>query len=120
MSYRCDRCNAIREGAELKRISEVRNVEYSKVFVRVDRKTKKAVERVDSVYNGIEAAAEEKLCEKCNEQLMDVEPKVEKDAKVVKFIGTKRASSPTYEKKDSDKKPDFDGLKKKFENRREY
>ena len=120
MSYRCDRCNAVRDGAELKRISEVRNVEYSKVFIRVDRKTKKAVERVDSVYNGTESAAEEKLCEKCNELLMDTEPTVEKETKSVKFIGTKREFAPKYEKKDSDTKPDFDGLKKKFENRREY
>ena len=117
MSYRCDNCGALRVGKELKRTSEIRNVEYDRMFIRVDRKTKKTVEKVDSVYNGTEIVEEQRLCGVCWEELKDVEPKVEKEQKIVKFVGSKKRYKPESNR-GRDEKPDFEGLKKKFENKR--
>ena len=116
MSYRCDKCNAVRMGAELKYIAEVRDVIYNRVFVRFDRKLNKEITRNDCSFNGVEIVTEERLCDNCYEQFKDNPPKVGNKPKYVDFVGEKRRPKYSSDKQDNEEL-DLRGLKEKFEGR---
>jgi hypothetical protein len=113
MSYRCDICNEVRFGRELKRLSAIRKVRYNKYFKRFDRKEKKNVERYDSCTEGTEIVNEQRLCEKHYEELKDTEPRVIEPSKALSYIGEKKK-----EVKFGQNDLDLTGLKEKFEKRR--
>ena len=90
MSYKCDRCNTVRMGSELKYISKIRNVVYNKVFVKYDKRQNKEIIINDTPYYGIESVTEEKLCENCYAKVKDTEPIVVGKTKYVDFVGIKK------------------------------
>jgi hypothetical protein len=116
MSYKCDKCEKVRKGSEMKHVSEVRNVTYNKNFVRFDRRDRKSVTYTDSSSNGTEIVVEQRLCEKCHDVLKDNPAKVSAETKYVDFIGEKRKEVDTPLRDGA--APDFKGLKEKFEGRR--
>ena len=115
MSYRCDKCNKERVGSELKHIAEVRDVTYVRSFLRFDRKERKQVAKYDTSFKGVEIVTEERLCDECHEIFKDSSPKISNTPKTVNFVG-EQSQTKTTDK--PEKKPDFKGLKDKFEKRR--
>ncbi len=118
MSYRCDRCDTVRAGSELKRVDEVREVTYTRNSLRFDRKTRKKTPMRDTSFYGTEVVAYEKLCEKCYDEFKDVPPRTNPKPKTVQFVGArKKFVKPTKDRRD-DKNLDFKGLKDKLEGRK--
>jgi len=116
MSYRCDNCSKIREGSELKRIAEVREVTYNRSFLRFDRREKKKIAKFTGSFTGTECVKEERLCEKCYNDLKDNPPKIVNRSKRVDFVGQEKRRED--KRSDNDKGIDLKGLKNKLENRR--
>lgn len=110
MSFRCDECNKVVEGAENKRVSEVRNVNYTRFLAKFNNRDRKTEERFDTVFSGKEIVKENRLCSDCYNMLKDVMPVVNKATKSVSFIGTGKKK---VKKEDSD----FD-CKEEIEKRR--
>lgn len=117
MSYKCDNCSAIRNGKELVRVDEIRNVNYNRVFNRKNRRDKSVDVLVDSVYTGTEYVKLSRLCEKCYDAFKDIPTKVSNNVKEVKFFGKRK--QPKIEGQPDNEKdiPDFKGLKERFERR---
>jgi len=140
MSYKCDNCKEIRYGTELKHVAEIRNVVYTRVFERFDRRQNKVVSNYDASFNGTEIVKEKRLCEKCHKEIENTTP-INKTTKDVTFVGIKRRPADNdkeesdnegrkgrtrdrYKDRDNEDNPekygdvDLKGLKEKFEERR--
>ena len=68
MSYRCESCNSVHEGSELKYVSEVREVNYRQFVPKFDKKDRKKKPSFHKAHKGFEIAKELKLCSKCHEE----------------------------------------------------
>ena len=112
MSYRCDKCNCVRYGKELTRSDEIRNVTYNRMFKSFNRKERKEVSIFNEAFKGTEIVKQERLCEKCFEEVKDLPPKTSIKDKTVEFFVKK----PKREYGNSNK-PDVKGLSEKFNNR---
>jgi hypothetical protein len=115
MSYKCDKCSAIRNGKELVRVDEIRNVNYNRVFNRKNRRDKSVDVLVDSVYTGTEYVKVSRLCERCYEYYTDIPTKVSNNVKEVKFFGKRKQSRVEEPSEDEKDMPDFKGLRERFE-----
>jgi hypothetical protein len=115
MSYRCDNCDAIRNGEELTRISELRNVNYNRVFNRKNRRDKTVEVVLDSTYQGTEFVKIDKLCESCYDKWRDIPAKVSNQTKEVNFFGKKKQPKVDKQEEDDKQVPDLKGLKERFE-----
>jgi len=89
MSYRCDKCNAVRYGNQLNRVSEIRNVNYNRGFNRFNRREKIEEFMFDLSFTGTEYVSVEKLCDSCYDKFGDNPPRISNDVKDVSFIGVK-------------------------------
>ena len=118
MSYICDRCKKVRNGSELKREDEVREVTYTRSTVKFNAKTRTKIPTIDSSFYGKEVVAYEKLCESCYEDFKDVPPRISTKPKTVQFVGTKRKFVNSTETSQENENLDFKGLKDKLEGRR--
>jgi len=114
MSYKCDKCNTVRYGSELKITSDVRKVNYIKSIPQFDRKENRMSSRYDSTYTGTENVRELKLCEGCFEIFKDNTPRLSKQEKDVHFVGKR---TDKEEEKDTNVLS-FGNLREKFENKR--
>jgi|GEM_PF-6839625 len=114
MSYRCDNCNAIRNGKELVKVTEVREVNYTRGFNRINRRDKTTEFMFDSSYPGTEYVSVERLCDRCYEGRKDMPPKVSKDIKEVKFVG-RRAKVAETDPRNNDE--EYRSNREKFDGR---
>jgi len=85
MSYRCDSCNEVRYGSELKIVTAARNVKYSHYFSKFDKVEKKTRYIFDKSFTGWEIINEGRFCPSCYEELKDKPPEIQ-DTKDVKFL----------------------------------
>ena len=90
MSYKCMKCGTVRHGSELKKVTEIRDVDYNRVFLRFDRREKKNIENYDTTFYGTEIVTEQKLCDECYELVKDVIPRVNRKPKSVNFVGMRK------------------------------
>jgi hypothetical protein len=113
MSYRCDNCNGVHKGKELKRVAEAREVTYNKNFIKFNRRDNKKITQFDEAFTGTEYVREDKLCSGCFENTSDIPPVIT-EHKIVNFVGTKKKKVEDRHG-DDNQRPDFKGLKDKFE-----
>jgi hypothetical protein len=87
--YRCDQCGENHDGKQNKRVSEVRNVNYS---IYVMKGTRGGKEQKPTFYcesQGQEIVSEQLLCTVCAKQLEATPARVSNDIKTLECKGTK-------------------------------
>lgn len=76
MSYRCENCNAVHFGSQLKIVKEIRNVNYNNHYLKGSVPNSNRTPTYLDTTSGTEIVKEEKYCEKCYDNLKDREPKI--------------------------------------------
>ena len=93
MSYRCQECNAVHHGKELRALREVRNVTYRRHTLRFDRESKKQKQIFREASNGFETVKEHRLCEECYGKISNEKP-IANESKKVNFVGAGKKINP--------------------------
>jgi len=88
MSYRCENCNSVHKGSELKYISKVREVSYRQFVPKFDKKDKKKKPTFHQEHKGMEIVKEQKLCSKCHEKVESSSPSISDKPKDVNYFTT--------------------------------
>jgi len=99
MSYRCEKCDSIHKGSELKYISEVREVSYRQFVPKFDQKDRKKKPTFHQAHKGLEIVKEQKLCSKCHEEVGSSDPAISDKPKDVNYFSKhfKSTEGPAYQ-----------------------
>ena len=89
MSYKCDNCNNVHRGRQLKKAVEVRDVVYEKFYETNDYRTKEIQEVFVDRFTGREIAKERIYCQQCFNEADCTAPVVQSDIKIVKQVTAK-------------------------------
>ena len=100
MSYRCQECNKLHSGKELKVTKELRSVNYKHLIEKISRDPNEEPSYfLHNESNGQEALSTSKVCSACYETLKDNEPKI-RENKIVKVIVSKKEARRIKDKRD--------------------
>jgi len=108
MSYRCNQCNEVYFGPELKHTVSIRPVTYNKCVFKFDRESGKKRPVLLETFTGTEIEQEKHYCPKCFEVVKDTPAVLAKQKIVTFFIKEKRefnrSRRPSFDDETSDKR----------------
>ena len=116
MSYRCQECDKVHTGKELKIIKELRSVNYKHLIEKYSRNPEdEPTYFLHSESTGQEVLSSLKVCDSCYEELKENEPKFAEN-KIVKTIVSKKEARKLKDKRNDSRDNDRSGKYKKDTN----